>query len=115
MEGGYIHGFAVKNGLFCEMKVLNSHINMYGNLWYLSTAFVLFEVTKFLNLVLRDSIIKICIQSGLLEKSILYSNSMKRASIYHVQATVVQIYQGCTDMDIEEVVDTFHCNILCSA
>ncbi|KAM0035865.1 putative tetratricopeptide-like helical domain superfamily [Helianthus debilis subsp. tardiflorus] len=30
VEGGYVHGFAVKSGLLSERKVVNSLINMYG-------------------------------------------------------------------------------------
>ncbi|XP_024961261.1 pentatricopeptide repeat-containing protein At5g40410, mitochondrial-like [Cynara cardunculus var. scolymus] len=88
LEGGYIHGFAVKNGLISQTKVLNSLINMYGKFGYLNEASGLFETIKLPNLVSWNSIIKIHIQSGLSEKSILYFNLMRRAGIYPDQATI---------------------------
>ncbi|KVI07812.1 Pentatricopeptide repeat-containing protein, partial [Cynara cardunculus var. scolymus] len=95
LEGGYIHGFAVKNGLISQTKVLNSLINMYGKFGYLNEASGLFETIKLPNLVSWNSIIKIHIQSGLSEKSILYFNLMRRAGIYPDQATIVTILQSC--------------------
>ncbi|KAI3745762.1 hypothetical protein L6452_08169 [Arctium lappa] len=114
VEGGYIHGFAVKNGLISERKVLNSLINMYGKFGYLNEASGLFEMIKLPNLVSWNSIIKIHIRSGLLEKSIMYFNLMRRAGIYPDQATIVTILQSCGDMGVGKVVDAFHGLILCS-
>ncbi|KAI3745757.1 hypothetical protein L6452_08164 [Arctium lappa] len=114
VEGGYIHGFAVKNGLISEIKVLNSLINMYGKFGFSNEASGLFEMIKLPNLVSWNSIIKIYIQSGLLEKSIMYFNLMRRAGISPDQATIVTILQSCGDLGVGKVVDAFHGLILCS-
>ncbi|XP_071700520.1 pentatricopeptide repeat-containing protein At5g40410, mitochondrial [Rutidosis leptorrhynchoides] len=114
VEGGYIHGFVLKNGWLCEIKVLNSLINMYGKFGYFKASSVLFEMIKLPNLVSWNSIIKIHIQNGLLETSMLYFNLMRRALIYPDQATIVTILQGCADMGVGNVVDAFHGYILLS-
>ncbi|KAK9053559.1 hypothetical protein SSX86_024633 [Deinandra increscens subsp. villosa] len=112
VEGGYVHGFTVKNGLLSERKVLNSLINMYGKYGCLNAASRLFQMIKLPNLVSWNSIIKIHVQNGLLEKGISNFNVMRRVEIYPDQATIVSILQGCAEIGIGKVVDAFHGNIL---
>ncbi|KAD1826807.1 hypothetical protein R6Q59_006961 [Mikania micrantha] len=114
VEGGYVHGFAVKNGLLSERKVLNSFINMYGKYGCLNAASRLFQMIKLPNLVSWNSIIKIHVQNGLLEKGISYFNIMRGVEIYPDQATIVTVLQGCADIGVGKTVDAYHGYILCS-
>ncbi|KAK1406647.1 hypothetical protein QVD17_42139 [Tagetes erecta] len=112
VEGGYVHGFAVKTGLLSETKVLNSFVNMYGKYGVLNAACRLFQMIKLPNLVSWNSIIKIHVQNGVLEKGVLYFNVMRRVGIYADQATIVTVLQGCGDIGVGKVVDAFHGNVL---
>ncbi|KAI3797025.1 hypothetical protein L1987_39715 [Smallanthus sonchifolius] len=114
VEGGYVHGFAVKSGLLSETKVLNSLVNMYGKHGCLNAASTLFQIIKLPNLVSWNSIIKIHVHNGVLENGVLYFNMMRRVDVYPDQATIVAILQGCGDIGVGKVVDAFHGNVLCS-
>ncbi|KAJ0484186.1 putative tetratricopeptide-like helical domain superfamily, DYW domain-containing protein [Helianthus annuus] len=114
VEGGYVHGFAVKSGLLSERKVVNSLINMYGKHGCLNVASMLFQTIKLPNLVSWNSMIKIHVQNSVLEKGVLYFNMMRRVEVYPDQATIVTILQCCADIGVGKVVDTFHGYILCS-
>ncbi|GKB49727.1 pentatricopeptide repeat-containing protein [Tanacetum coccineum] len=93
---------------------MNAFVNMYGSFGCLKVASELFEMIELPNLVSWNSIIKILVQNGLLEKSVLYFNLMRRDGIYPDQATIVTILQGCGDVGVGKLVDAFHGNILCS-
>ncbi|KAJ0786325.1 putative tetratricopeptide-like helical domain superfamily [Helianthus annuus] len=114
VEGGYVHGFAVKSRLLSERKVVNSLINMYGKHGCLNTASTLFRTIKLPNLVSWNSMIKIHVQNGVLEKGVLYFNMIRRVEVYPDQATIVAILQCCADIGVGKVVDAFHGYILCS-
>ncbi|KAJ0462847.1 putative tetratricopeptide-like helical domain superfamily, DYW domain-containing protein [Helianthus annuus] len=114
VEGGYVHGFAVKSGLLSERKVVNSLINMYGKHGCLNVASALFRTIELPNLVSWNSMIKIHVQNSVLEKGVLYFIMMRRVEVYPDQATIVTILQCCADIGVGKLADAFHGYILCS-
>ncbi|KAF5818445.1 putative tetratricopeptide-like helical domain superfamily, DYW domain-containing protein [Helianthus annuus] len=87
---------------------------MYGKHDCLNTASTLFRTIKLPNLVSWNSMIKIHVQNGVLENSVLYFSMMCRVEVYPDQATIVTILQCCADIGVGKVVDAFHGYILCS-
>ncbi|KAL2895295.1 hypothetical protein RDABS01_011204 [Bienertia sinuspersici] len=112
-EGRCFHGFVVKNGYMCEVKVANALINMYGKLGMLDLACNLFNSMQvWRNLVSWNSIIAVHAQNGFSNEVMGLFNSMRRVGVKPDQATMVALLHGCTELGIAKQARVVHAYVL---
>lgn len=107
-EGKSIHGVVVKMGMSGKAKVVNSLINMYGKLGFLSAACHLFEEMPVRSLTSWNSMIVIHDYNGCAEKGMILFNLMRRSGNYPDQATIVSLLQACMGTGIAGQAESIH-------
>lgn len=106
--GKYIHGFAVKVGVFLEVKVVNSLINMYGKYGDLQSACRLFEAVPYPNTISWNSIIGAQVTNGCAQKGIDCFNKMRRLGIEPDEGTILAVLQACEHLGIGKLAEGIH-------